>query len=78
MGATGIGLCRTEHMFFAPERLPWVQKLLASKPGDQAMQEAVGRVQQFQYEDFVGILRAMDGLPVTIRLLDAPLHEVFE
>jgi pyruvate,orthophosphate dikinase len=75
MGATGIGLCRTEHMFFGVERLPWVQQLLASKEGTESFREALGHVEQFQYEDFVGILRAMDGLPVTIRLLDAPLHE---
>jgi len=75
MGAMGIGLCRTEHMFFDPERLPWVQQLLASQEGSASFAEALARVEQFQYEDFVGILRAMDGLPVTVRLLDAPLHE---
>ncbi len=75
MGAMGIGLCRTEHMFFDPERLPWVQQLLASQEGSERFAEALQRVEQFQYEDFIGILRAMDGLPVTVRLLDAPLHE---
>ena len=75
MGATGIGLCRTEHMFFGTERLPWVQQLLASSEGTEPFDEALRHVAQFQYEDFVGIFRAMDGLPVTVRLLDAPLHE---
>ncbi|HLZ72616.1 MAG TPA: pyruvate, phosphate dikinase [Dehalococcoidia bacterium] len=75
MGARGIGLCRTEHMFFDPERLPWVQQLLASQEGADTFNAALKRVEEFQYEDFVGILRAMDGLPVTVRLLDAPLHE---
>jgi pyruvate,orthophosphate dikinase len=62
-------------MFFGVERLPWVQQLLASKEGSEEFNEALQRVAEFQYEDFVGILRAMDGLPVTVRLLDAPLHE---
>jgi pyruvate,orthophosphate dikinase len=75
MGATGIGLCRTEHMFFGTERLPWVQRLLASVEGTETFEEALRHVSQFQYEDFVDIFRAMDGLPVTVRLLDAPLHE---
>jgi pyruvate,orthophosphate dikinase len=75
MGAKGIGLCRTEHMFFGVERLPWVQQLLASEEGSEPFEEALARVAEFQYEDFVGIFRAMDGLPVTVRLLDAPLHE---
>jgi pyruvate,orthophosphate dikinase len=75
MGAKGIGLCRTEHMFFGHDRLPWVQQLLASEEGSDKFAEALEQVARFQYEDFVGILRAMDGLPVTIRLLDAPLHE---
>jgi len=75
MGATGIGLCRTEHMFFGAERLPWVQLLLSSEEGSPPFIEALTHVETFQYDDFVGIFRAMDGLPVTVRLLDAPLHE---
>src|SRR5579883_2363133 len=62
-------------MFFGHDRLPWVQQLLASEEGSDKFAEALEQVARFQYEDFVGILRAMDGLPVTIRLLDAPLHE---
>ncbi len=72
-GAEGIGLCRTEHMFFKEERLPWVRKLLFGTPEEE--DEALERLFQYQKEDFKGILRAMDGLPVTVRLLDAPLHE---
>ena len=75
MGATGIGLCRTEHMFFGSERLPWVQQLLSSPEGSDRFAEALEHVAEIQYQDFVGIFRAMDGLPVTVRLLDAPLHE---
>jgi pyruvate, orthophosphate dikinase len=75
MGATGIGLCRTEHMFFGSERLPWVQQLLASAEGSEKFAAALEHVAEFQYQDFVGIFRAMNGLPVTVRLLDAPLHE---
>ena len=78
-GAEGIGLCRTEHMFFAEERLPWVQKMILSAGeeagGASAFKEALDRLLPFQREDFKGILRAMDGCPVTIRLLDPPLHE---
>ncbi len=73
-GAEGIGLCRTEHMFFQEERLPWVRRLiLAGTPEEEA--EALERLYAFQKEDFKAILRAMDGLPVTVRLLDPPLHE---
>ncbi len=75
MGATGIGLCRTEHMFCGAERLSWVQQLLSSEEGSARFEEALVHVEQFQYKDFLGILRAMDALPVTVRLLDAPLHE---
>jgi len=74
LGATGIGLCRTEHMFFAAERLPHMQAAILATT-DEARNEALGRIEIMQREDFVGILRAMDGLPVTIRLLDPPLHE---
>lgn len=74
LGAQGIGLCRTEHMFLAADRLPIVrQMILASTPDDEA--EALESLRQVQKEDFAGLLRAMSGLPVTVRLLDPPLHE---
>jgi len=73
-GAEGIGLCRTEHMFFTEDRLPIVQEMILAA-GEAERLEALARLRPFQEEDFVGILRAMDGLPVTIRLLDPPLHE---
>ena len=73
-GAEGIGLVRTEHMFFAADRLPIVREMIMA--ADQATRRtALERLRPFQREDFVGIFRAMDGLPVTIRLLDPPLHE---
>ncbi len=72
-GAEGIGLCRTEHMFLG-DRLPLVQKMiLASTEAEEF--EALEALRLQQLEDFVGILEAMDGLPVTVRLLDPPLHE---
>jgi pyruvate,orthophosphate dikinase len=74
LGAEGIGLCRTEHMFMQPERLPIVHEMILASASDERAR-AVERLLPFQREDFVGILRAMDGLPVTIRLLDPPLHE---
>jgi pyruvate,orthophosphate dikinase len=73
-GAEGIGLCRTEHMFFEPARILAVRQLiLASDAQDRA--RALEKLLPVQHADFVGIFRAMDGLPVTIRLLDPPLHE---
>ncbi len=73
-GAGGIGLCRTEHMFFEPERLPLVQKMImTSQPSER--REALNALLPFQREDFAGLFRAMDGLPVIIRLIDPPLHE---
>ncbi|MGA0180595.1 MAG: pyruvate, phosphate dikinase [Ilumatobacteraceae bacterium] len=73
-GAEGIGLCRTEHMFLTPERLPVVRRMiLADTPEREAA--ALEELREAQKEDFVGILRAMSGLPVTVRLLDPPLHE---
>ncbi|MFP4445369.1 MAG: pyruvate, phosphate dikinase [Desulfosudaceae bacterium] len=73
-GAQGIGLCRTEHMFFESERLPHVQKMImATLPFDR--REALESLLPFQREDFAGLFRAMDGLPVIIRLIDPPLHE---
>ncbi|HEU4370850.1 MAG TPA: pyruvate, phosphate dikinase [Methylomirabilota bacterium] len=73
-GAEGIGLVRTEHMFFAAERIPIVREMIMA--GDHVTRRAaVQKLLPFQRDDFLGIFRAMDGLPVTIRLLDPPLHE---
>ncbi|MBO0730278.1 MAG: pyruvate, phosphate dikinase, partial [Acidimicrobiaceae bacterium] len=73
-GAEGIGLCRTEHMFLADDRLPIVRRMiLASTPGEEAA--ALEELREAQQRDFEAILEAMDGLPVTVRLLDPPLHE---
>ncbi|PYN08917.1 MAG: pyruvate, phosphate dikinase, partial [Candidatus Rokuibacteriota bacterium] len=73
-GAEGIGLCRTEHMFFKPDRIPIVRDMIMA--GDAATRRAaVAKLLPFQRDDFSGIFQAMDGLPVTIRLLDPPLHE---
>jgi pyruvate, orthophosphate dikinase len=73
-GAQGIGLCRTEHMFFAEDRLPCVREMiLAESKHEEAL--ALGRLLEMQRQDFREILQSMDGLPVTIRLLDPPLHE---
>ncbi|HLU68067.1 MAG TPA: pyruvate, phosphate dikinase [Kofleriaceae bacterium] len=73
-GAEGIGLCRTEHMFFAPERILAVREMILA--GDEAgRRAALDRILPMQRGDFLEIFRAMDGLPVTIRLLDPPLHE---
>lgn len=73
-GAEGIGLCRTEHMFMSHDRLPVVQKMILSVT-DSERQEALDKLLPMQRDDFYGIFKAMDGLPVTIRLLDPPLHE---
>ena len=72
-GASGIGLCRTEHMFFHPERINKVRQMILGNP-EQA-EEALKSMIRFQQHDFEGIFKAMDGYPVTIRLLDPPLHE---
>ncbi len=73
-GAKGIGLCRTEHMFFEPERLPIVQRMiLADDPAER--EEVTFSLLPHQREDFAGLFRAMDGYPVVIRLIDPPLHE---
>jgi pyruvate, orthophosphate dikinase len=72
--AEGIGLVRTEHMFFAEDRIPIVREMIMARD-PQDRQKAVDRLLPFQREDFVGIFTAMKGLPVTIRLLDPPLHE---
>ncbi|MEP7200465.1 MAG: pyruvate, phosphate dikinase [Chloroflexota bacterium] len=73
-GAEGIGLCRTEHMFFEEERLPIVQRMILAKT-DEAREAALKQLLPFQRSDFEGIFRAMNGLPVIIRLIDPPLHE---
>jgi pyruvate,orthophosphate dikinase len=73
-GAEGIGLCRTEHMFLGPERVQAVQQMIfADTPEEE--EQAYAALLPLQKGDFVGIFRAMDGLPVTVRLLDPPLHE---
>ncbi len=74
-GAQGVGLCRTEHMFFQDERLPIVQAMILSAPNSEEEAKNLEKLQQFQHDDFYGILKAMDGQPVIIRLLDPPLHE---
>ena len=73
-GAEGVGLCRTEHMFFEEERLPIVQEMIMAT-GKARRISALDRLLPMQRGDFEGIFRAMDGLPVIIRLLDPPLHE---
>jgi pyruvate,orthophosphate dikinase len=73
-GAEGIGLCRTEHMFFETDRLPLVQRMiLAESEGER--ERVLAELLPVQRQDFVGLFEAMDGLPVTIRLIDPPLHE---
>ncbi|MSQ15479.1 MAG: pyruvate, phosphate dikinase [Dehalococcoidia bacterium] len=82
-GAEGIGLCRTEHMFFQLDRLPIVRQMIlnagAARDGDATArakyQEALDRLLSMQRTDFIGVLRAMAGFPVIIRLIDPPLHE---
>ena len=73
-GAEGIGLCRTEHMFQGEERLPIVQSMIMAEDADDRV-PYLHKLRAFQQSDFEGIFRAMAGLPVTIRLLDPPLHE---
>ncbi len=73
-GAEGIGLCRTEHMFMAEARLPIVREMILAGD-DEERRSALGRLLPMQQADFEGIFEAMAGLPVTIRLLDPPLHE---
>jgi pyruvate,orthophosphate dikinase len=84
-GAEGIGLCRTEHMFFASDRLPHVQRMIMAckdtndakeaKQLEKARRAALAKLLPMQRRDFVGLFKAMGGLPVTIRTLDPPLHE---
>lgn len=74
-GAEGIGLCRTEHMFFQDDRLPLVQSMILSEPGSEDEAHYLEKLKCFQHDDFYGLLKAMEGHPVIIRLLDPPLHE---
>jgi pyruvate,orthophosphate dikinase len=73
-GAAGIGLCRTEHMFFEEDRIPWVRRMILAADAAER-KESLARLLPMQQGDFEGIFEAMDGLPVTVRLLDPPLHE---
>lgn len=73
-GAEGIGLCRTEHMFFKEERIRDMREMILAESGDQR-RVALNKLLPYQREDFKGIFTAMQGLPVTVRLLDPPLHE---
>jgi pyruvate, orthophosphate dikinase len=73
-GAVGIGLCRTEHMFFEPERLPIVQDMILSDTSE-GRTSALDKLLPYQRKDFDGLFEAMDGCPVIIRLIDPPLHE---
>ncbi len=73
-GAEGIGLCRTEHMFFAEDRLPHVQAMILSET-EKDRRKALAKLLPMQRKDFAGLFEAMDGFPVVIRTLDPPLHE---
>ena len=73
-GAVGIGLCRTEHMFFEPERLPIVQRMILANTSEERT-AALDELLPFQRNDFEGLFEAMNGYPVIIRLIDPPLHE---
>ncbi|NOX71473.1 MAG: pyruvate, phosphate dikinase [Candidatus Micrarchaeota archaeon] len=73
-GAEGIGLCRTEHMFFEGERIKAVREMILSKTPEER-KKALDKIEPYQQEDFEGLFKVMDGLPVIIRLLDPPLHE---
>ena len=73
-GAEGIGLCRTEHMFFDDERILYVRQMILSKNVEDR-NEALKKILPFQKKDFIEIFKTMSGLPVTVRLLDPPLHE---
>jgi len=74
LGAQGIGLCRTEHMFFEEKRLPLVHQMILAET-EEERRGALGKLLKIQKGDFKGILKEMNGLPVVIRLLDPPLHE---
>ncbi len=73
-GAQGIGLCRTEHMFFAEDRLPHMQAMILAD-NEKERRKALAKLLPFQRKDFEGLFKAMDGFPVIIRTLDPPLHE---
>ncbi len=73
-GAEGIGLCRTEHMFFEGERIQSMREMILSE-NEADRRKALNKLLPFQRSDFIGIFKAMNGLPVTVRLLDPPLHE---
>ncbi len=73
-GAEGIGLCRTEHMFFEPDRIAAMREMIVAETGE-ARQKALAKLLPYQRRDFYQIFKAMKGLPVTVRLLDPPLHE---
>jgi pyruvate, orthophosphate dikinase len=73
-GAEGIGLCRTEHMFFAPDRIPHMRAMILAD-NEKDRRKALNKLLPYQRADFEGLFKAMGGLPVTIRLLDPPLHE---
>ncbi len=74
LGAEGIGLCRTEHMFFEGDRITYMREMILA-PDEAARQKALKKLLPFQRKDFNGLFKAMEGRPVTIRLLDPPLHE---
>lgn len=74
LGAKGIGLCRTEHMFLSPDRLPLMRRFILSEEAAEE-QENLQQLEEAQVADFESVLEVMDGLPVTVRLLDPPLHE---
>ncbi len=74
LGAEGIGLCRTEHMFFEPERIPKIRQMILSTTVEERTEALIG-LTPYQKDDFKGIYEAMEGRPVTIRFLDPPLHE---
>jgi len=73
-GAEGIGLCRTEHMFFAEDRIPHMQAMILARD-EKSRRKALAKLLPMQRKDFAGLFQAMDGLPVVIRTLDPPLHE---
>ena len=74
LGAEGIGLCRTEHMFFGDDRIPVVREMILAED-EMSRKKALNKLLPMQKADFLGIFRSMEGFPVTIRLLDPPLHE---
>ena len=73
-GAEGIGLCRTEHMFFGEEKIPHMRAMILTD-NEKDRRAALKKLLPLQRKDFIGVFRAMDGFPVTIRTLDPPLHE---